>query len=122
MIIMVHFIEISGEGFNPSKCTYEYETFDGENAGRTLDGTMHRDVIATKVSLQLEWNSIGVNEMKRLLNAMDKPFFEVEYFDPKKGDFISDRFYCGSRTVPVYSFVNGQVKYDSGFSVNLIQR
>ena len=28
---MVHFIEISGEGFNPSKCTYEYETFDGEN-------------------------------------------------------------------------------------------
>lgn len=116
------FITINGAGFNPSACNFEYETFDGENAGRTLDGTMHRDVIATKISIQLEWNSISANEMSRLLTALDSPFFAVRYFNPQQGDFIEDIFYCGNRSVPVYSFVNGRIKYDSGFSVNLIQR
>ena len=119
---MSAFITINGKEFNPSACKFEYETFDGENAGRTLDGTMHRDVIATKISIQLEWNSISVDEMSKLLTCLDSPFFEVSYFDPKQGEFLEGMFYCGNRSVPVYSFVNGQIKYDSGFTVNLIQR
>lgn len=116
------FITINNEEFNPASCQFEYETFDGENAGRTLDGTMHRDVIATKISIHLEWNSISVSEMSRLLTALDSPFFEVEYFNPQRGDWVKGTFYCGNRSVPVYSFVNEQIKYDTGFSVNLIQR
>ena len=118
------FITINGEDFNPASCKFEYETFDGENAGRTLDGTMHRDVIATKISIQLEWNSISVREMSNLLNALDAPFFEVTYFNPQQGKFVSDVFYCGNRSVPIYRFdtKKNTVVYDSGFSVNLIQR
>lgn len=119
---MASFITINNQEFNPASCTFEIETFDGENAGRTLDGTMTRDVIATKISIQLEWNSISVNEMSRLLTALDTPFFPVTYFNPQKGKFVTDTFYCGNRTVPVYSFVDGKIKYDSGFSVNLIQQ
>ena len=116
------FITINGKEFNPASCKFEYETFDGENAGRTLSGLMYRDVIATKISIQLEWNSISVQEMSRLLTALDSPFFTVRYFNPQQGKFVEDTFYCGNRSVPIYSFVNGQIKYDSGFSVNLIQR
>ena len=116
------FITINGEDFNPALCKFEYETFDGENAGRTLSGLMYRDVIATKISIQLEWNSIPVAEMSRLLTALDSPFFTVRYFNPQQGEFVEDTFYCGNRSVPIYSFVNGQIKYDSGFTVNLIQR
>ena len=116
------FIIINGEDFNPASCKFKYETFDNENSGRTLDGTMHRDVICTKISIQLEWNSIPVAEMSRLLTALDSPFFTVRYFNPQQGKFVEDTFYCGNRSVPVYSFVNGQIKYDSGFTVNLIQR
>ena len=119
---MSSFITINDKEFNPASCQFEFETFDGENAGRSLDGTMHRDVVATKISIQLEWNLISVNEMSRLLTALDSPFFNVCYFNPQKGKFVEDTFYCGNRSVPVYSFVNGQIKYDSGFSVNLIQR
>ena len=119
---MSAFITINGKEFNPSACKFEYETFDGENAGRTLDGAMHRDVIATKISIQLEWNSIPVDEMSRLLTALDNPFFNVKYFNPQQGRFVEDTFYCGNRSVPIYSFINGIIKYDAGFSVNLIQR
>ena len=116
------FITINNQEFNPASCTFEYETLDGEGAGRTLDGTAHRDVIATKIKLNLSWNSITVSEMSRLLTALDSPFFTVIYFSPQQGTFVEDTFYCGNRSVPVYSFVNNQIKYDSGFAVNLIQR
>lgn len=116
------FITINGEEFNPASCKFEYESMDGENAGRTLSGLMVRDYICTKISIQLEWNSISVQEMSRLLTALDSPFFTVRYFNPQQGEFLEGMFYCGNRSVPVYSFVNGQIKYDSGFSVNLIQR
>lgn len=116
------FITINEVGFNPASCQFEYETMDGENAGRTLDGTMHRDVICTKISIKLEWNSISVSEMSRLLTALDSPLFTVRYFNPQQGEFKTGIFYCGNRSVPIYSFVNGQIKYNSGFSVNLIQQ
>ena len=61
------FITINGVEFNPASCQFEYETLDGENAGRALDGTAHRDVITTKIKINLSWNSITVIEMSRLL-------------------------------------------------------
>lgn len=119
---MPSFITINNQEFNPASCQFEFETFDGENAGRVLSGDMHRDVIATKISIQLEWNSISVSEMSKLLTALDSPFFPVKYFNPQRGQFVEDVFYCGNRSIPLYSFVNGKIKYDSGFSVNLIQK
>lgn len=116
------FITIGGKEFNPSSCTFEIETLDTENSGRSLDGLMHRDVITTKISLQLQWNTISVAEMSSLLTALSSTFFEVRYFNPVQGDWTTDTFYCGNRTVPVYSCINNQIVYDSGFSVNLIQR
>lgn len=116
------FITINGVEFNPASCQFEYETLDGENAGRALDGTAHRDVITTKIKINLSWNSITVIEMPRLLTALDSPFFTVRYFNPQQGEFVTGVFYCGNRSVPIYSFVNGQIKYDAGFSVHLIQQ
>nr|DAN56643.1 MAG TPA: hypothetical protein [Caudoviricetes sp.] len=121
-MITMAFITINQQEFNPASCQFEYETLDGENAGRTLDGTMHRDVVSTKIKINLEWNSITVSEMSRLLTALDSPFFTVRYFNPQRGGFVTDTFYCGNRSVPVYSFINNQIKYNSGFTVNLIQR
>ena len=116
------FITIGGKEFNPSSCTFEIETLDTENSGRSLDGLMYRDVITTKISLQLQWNTISVAEMSSLLTALSSTFFEVRYFNPVQGDWTTGTFYCGNRTVPVYSCINNQIVYDSGFSVNLIQR
>ena len=116
------FITISGKEFNPASCTFEIETLDTENSGRSLNGLMYRDVITTKISLQLQWNTISVAEMSSLLTALSSTFFEVRYFNPIQGDWTTDTFYCGNRTVPVYSCINNQIVYDSGFSVNLIQR
>ncbi len=92
------FITINEEEFNPASCKFEYETFDGENAGRTLDGTMHRDVIATKIGVQLEWNSIllkkqqaqaetilsniqKLNGYKRFETTMPSGDFRIDPFD-----------------------------------------
>ena len=116
------FITISGKEFNPASCTFEIETLDTENSGRSLNGLMYRDVITTKISLQLQWNTISVEEMSSLLTVLSDTFFTVRYFNPISGTWTTDTFYCGNRTVPVYSCINNQIVYDSGFSVNLIQR
>lgn len=116
------FITISGKEFNPASCTFEIETLDTENSGRSLDGLMHRDVITTKISLQLTWNHISVAEMSSLLTVLSDTFFTVRYWNPVNGAWATDTFYCGNRTVPVYSCINEQIVYDAGFSVNIIQR
>lgn len=116
------FITISGKEFNPASCTFEIETLDTENSGRSLDGLMHRDVICTKISLRLSWNHISVAEMSSLLGVLSDTFFTVKYFNPISGAWATGTFYCGNRVVPVYSCINGQIVYDAGFSVNLIQR
>jgi hypothetical protein len=116
------FITISGQDFNPSACSFTFQDLDTDNSGRSLDGLMTRDRICTKIQLALEWNHISVNEMSRLLTALEDVFFTVRYWNPKLGRFAEDTFYCGDRTVPVYSYVNNQIVYDAGFKVNLIQR
>lgn len=115
------FITMNGQKFTPSGCTFVYQDLDHES-GRSMDGSMQRNKLATKISLNLEWNTIDVKEMSRILNAIKPTFFEATYFSPEKGEFTTSEFYVSEKSIPVYSYVNGQIKYNSGFSFSLVER
>lgn len=87
-----------------------------------MDGSMLRNKLATKVSLNLEWNTLSVQEMSRILKAIDPTFFPVTYFSPQEGAFITSEFYVAEKSVPIYSYINGQIKYNAGFSFSLVER
>ena len=66
---------------------------DGPNAGRNLDGTMIRDLVATKVRLDITCNDLYDEELQALLDLIIAQYVEVEYKDP----------HYGVRTVTIYS-------------------
>lgn len=58
---------------------------DSSNAGRTLDGVMHRGRVATKIRLDVTCRPLRSEEAKIVLNAVLPEFVTVEYLDPMEG-------------------------------------
>jgi len=58
---------------------------DGWNAGRTLDGVMHRDRVATKIKLEITTTRMTKNELSVILNAIYPVNVSVTYDDPREG-------------------------------------
>ena len=88
----------------PTPSTYEagIEDLSSEQTGRTLDGVMHKDVVAVKDYYSCTWKTLSWEEIATLLNAIDgKPSFQLTYADPRvPNKFITNTFYVGERTTP----------------------
>ena len=73
----------------PSEYTFDVEDLSSEQTGRTLDGVMHKDVVAVKDTYTCT------------LKAIDgKSKFTFTHADPRVPDkFITGTFYVGKRSV-----------------------
>ena len=76
---------------------YTRNDIDSENAGRSLDGLMHRGRIAIKVKLEISCRSLNNSEIQTLFNAILPEYVNVEYVDPLEGH-VTKTFY--SNNVP----------------------
>lgn len=107
----------------PSEMSWTIQTFD-LSSGRGVDGTMQRTVVCHKEALNLSWNSADLSpqEISQVLKAVtSKPFFQVGYFSPLEGQWVTKTMYCGDRNISFYSFAFDQPIQDS-LSFNLIER
>ena len=88
----------------PTPSTYEagIEDLSSEQTGRTLDGVMHKDVVAVKDYYSCTWKVLSWEDIATILNAINgKPSFELTYADPRVPNrFITNTFYVGERTTP----------------------
>lgn len=86
----------------PTPSSYEFgvEDVSSEETGRTLDGIMHKDVVAVKDYYTCTWKSLGWNEAAELLRLVDgKEIVTVTYADPLFPDMMKvGEFYVGKRT------------------------
>ena len=112
----------------PIPCPSSYQYVDSDvsdaDAGRTLDGTMHKKMIGALNKIELGWTNVPTSVVHAVLNAFDYEYFKVKYIDPKNGTsengyFVERVFYAGDRTAPMYSSALGLW---SGLSLNLIER
>lgn len=71
---------------------------DSSNAGRTLDGTMHRGRVTTKDKLEVKCRPLKQSEVETLLNLIDAEYVTVDYISPKVGARTGIQFY--SNNVP----------------------
>ena len=80
----------------PTPSTYKYgiEDLSSEATGRTLDGIMHKDVVATT------WKSLSWEDTAQLMNAIDgKTKVTFTHADPRvPNTFITGDFYIGTRS------------------------
>ena len=90
----------------PSKYDWKLSDVSSADAGRTEDGKMHKETIAQKVHIELEWANVDDATAQAVLTAFsNNEYFEVNYFDYKSMAFLTKTFYVGDRTVTSHNRV-----------------
>ena len=76
------------------------EDLSSESTGRTLDGVMHKDVVAVKDYYEFTWKYASWADAATILNAVDgKTEVTLTYADPRVPNrFLTGQFYVGKRS------------------------
>lgn len=97
-------IMITVEGTKlPCPSAYEWSLQDvsaGES-GRTDDALMHKNRVAQKRKLKVEWVGKDWQETSTILQSVQKEYLQVRYPDMLSGQYETRTFYVGDRTTPV---------------------
>lgn len=84
----------------PSEYGFDIEDLSSEASGRTLDGVMHKDVVATKDYYTCTWKHLSLSDAAELLNLVDgKTKVQFTYIDPRHPSAVrTNYFYVGKRS------------------------
>lgn len=102
----------------PTKYDWKLSDVSSPDAGRTEDGLMHKDRIAQKVHIELEWQYMSDEAAQAILVAFQPEYINVNYYDYKALGFVTKRFYVGDRNVSSYS----RAKHVATIAFNIIER
>lgn len=64
---------------------WQRSDLDSPDAGRTLDGIMHRGRVASKIRLDIKCRPLKSSEAAVVLNAIYPEYVTVQYTDPQLG-------------------------------------
>lgn len=106
---------------DPSEFTWGLQDISSENAGRTMDTTMHKNRVGQKVTLGLSWSMVNPSESSSIVNAFNPEYVDVTYFDPLANDTVTKTFYTGDKSAPVQIWTANK-KYYNKISFNIIER
>ena len=91
---------------------------DGANAGRTMDGVMHRERVTSKIRLDITCVPLSSADASVLLNAIYPEYVKVEYLDPMYGHVYKTMY---SNNTPA-TYINTVTDSWEGISFPLIER
>ena len=97
---------------------WQRNDLDGSNAGRTMDGTMHRDRVTSKIRLDITCLPLSSEDAQIVLNAIYPEYVEVEYTDPMYGNVIKTMY---SNNNPA-TYINTTTDMWEGITFPLIER
>lgn len=115
-------IQVDNVTYIVDDISFEYSQQDGDNAGRSDDGTMYRDVIGliNKVSCDFKdmdkWKG---TTLSNLLKLVEKTSCSFNFFDPKNYSRITKKMYIVSDKIQVYIIDNEIVAQP--FQIRFIQ-
>lgn len=96
----------------PSKFDIIFNDLESEEAGRSLDGNLHRDVIGKNFrTIELEWATMKKQDLQHLLYATERDTFQVVYYDPMLGVRMKKTMYAGDRRVNMYDYTMDEDEY-----------
>ncbi len=104
----------------PSKFDYSLQDLSAANSGRTQDGLMHKNKVAQKVKIKLQWNGVGSDAVAQILQMFDEEYFNVTYHDSKSNSTVTKTFYRGDAEAHYYWWV-GDGLYES-VAFDIIER
>lgn len=101
----------------PTPAEYQagIEDLSSEQTGRTLDGVMHKDVVASKDYYECKWIFLSWEDIAIILNAInEKESFDFTYADPRVPNrFITNKFYVGERSAAALNLADPKKSWKS---------
>ena len=91
---------------------------DGPDAGRTMDGTMHRERVTSKVRLDITCIPLTSDQAAVVLNAIYPEYITVEYTDPMYG-LITRTMYSNNNPA---TYIDTSTDLWEGIAFPLIER
>ena len=89
-------ITVDGVKYIVDDISYEYAQLDGESAGRSEDGTMHRDVIGMTNKVSCDFNNKDKWKgatLSNLLKVVKKKSCSFNYFDAMENARVTKNMY-----------------------------
>ena len=106
----------------PAPQSYRVDSYDidSSDTGRSEDGTMKRNRIATKYKIQAAW-TVAQADLQTIISAVSPETFSVTFFDPTTGATKTKTMYAGDRSAEMVAC--GDVSGDNwwSFSVNFVE-
>lgn len=114
-------VTIDGVNYLFDDIGYEYSQLDGDEAGRSEDGTMYRSVIGltNKVSCDVSRPTLSAAEASSFLKLLEKTSAAVNYYDLKENSRITKTMYIVGDAVKLRK-LDGEI-YVQPFQIRLIQ-
>ena len=93
---------------------------ESSDAGRTLDGEMHRGRVATKVRLDITCRPLTGAEAATVLGAIEPEYVYVTYTDPMYGERINVKMYANNHPAS-YCMRRDGTDYWNGITFPLVE-
>ena len=105
----------------PSSMSIGYQDVSNTDAGRTQDALMHKNMIARKVKIELQWAGPTPEEAHAILTAFAPEYIQFTYYDPLENGVVTKTMYSGDKSAPVKIWTANNKRY-SQISFNIIER
>ncbi len=118
-------LKINGVDFMPfiakQGVKWQRSDIDAPNSGRTMDATMHRGRVGTKIRLDITCRPLTSDEAMTVLNTILPEYVSVDYYDPMYGSRTGVSMYSNNNPA---SFLIEKPEDDwwSGITFPLIER
>lgn len=106
---------------SPSFMTVHIQDVSRNDAGRTEDALMHKNRVARKIKIDLQWSNPTPAETQAILSAFAPEYFQVQFVHPLTNTTTTKTFYSGDQDAPVKIWTVGNKRYES-ISFNIIER
>lgn len=100
---------------------WQRNDLDSADAGRTLDGMMHRHRVASKIRLDITCRPLRSEEARIVLNAIYPEYVTVEYSDPMSG-LVSKQMYSNNNPATHMLLQEDGVEWWHDITFPLIER
>ena len=77
--------------------SYTLSDVDAPNTGRSMDATMHRGRVASKVRLDITCRPLTTSEVSTVLQAIYPEWVTVQFTDPRLGTDVTKTMYSNNR-------------------------
>lgn len=100
---------------------WQRNDLDGDGAGRTMDGTMHRSRITSKIRLDITCMPLKSEDARKVLNAIYPEYVSVEYTDPMYGH-VTKTMYSNNNPASHMCIQSDGTEWWEGITFPLIER